>query len=306
MHVITDDFNTIYNFNSAVALGTFDGIHLGHREIIRLAKEYSNSRPVIVYAFENIPAVYFGSSDKAILTNDEKIDVLSNLNIDYLVNVKFDEKIVDMAPTVFLDHLKNNFGATVISCGFNYTFGKNAKGNPYLLSSYCNANSIKAAVAQPVLYDSEPVSSSRIRKLLQNGNIELVNDMLSYNYFIKGNVIKGKRLGNTIGYPTANITFSSDKLVPKKGVYSTVTKINGVSYPSMTNIGVRPTVENTGISNAETYIIGFDNNIYGENIRVEFLKYMREEVCFSSISDLKKQLNYDREIALQTYFSMIK
>ena len=306
MRIVSDNLEEIDDIKVSVALGTFDGLHIGHREIINLAKKYSANIPVMVYAFENIPASYFGSKEKAILSYQEKLMVMSTLDIDFLTMIKFDEKIVNMPPRDFLDYLNYEIDAEVISCGFNYTFGKNAEGDSEFLRTYCKDHGLICSIAPPVLYEGEYVSSTGIRKALSNGDIKAANAMLSYEYFILGTVVEGKRLGNSIGFPTANIKFPDEKLVPKFGVYATRTVIDGKEFPSITNIGVRPTVENTHIANAETFIIGFDSDIYNKEIKVCFINYMRPEKKFSSVEELKNQLLFDREIALQTYFSMLE
>ena len=306
MRIVSDNLIEIDGINTSIALGTFDGLHVGHRRIIKLAREYSAGIPVMVYAFENIPAAFFGGCEKAILSHDEKLAVMNTLDIDFLTMVKFDEHIVNMHPTDFLDYLYHELDAEVITCGYNYTFGKNAEGNPELIRDFCNKNNIVSAISEPIMYENEPVSSTRIRKALLSGDMESANAMLSYEYLIKGRVSEGKHLGHKIGFPTANLKFPEEKLVPKNGVYATRTIIDGIEYPSMTNIGVRPTVENTSVANAETYIIDYSGDIYENDITVHFIKFMRDERKFSDMDALKNQLIYDREIALQTYFSVIK
>ncbi len=305
MRIVKDDLKEIENVKTSVALGTFDGMHKGHESIIELAKSCAGSRPVLVYTFENIPASYFGKADKAILSNDEKLEMFAKLDIDYLVMVKFDSSIGDMPPRKFLDYVRLELDAEVICCGFNYTFGKNAEGNPELLMKYAHETGITAAVAEPVLLDGNPVSSTRIRAALREGDITTANAMLGKKYYLNGNVVEGKHLGGRLGYPTANLMFPPEKLVPRHGVYATATRIGEAVYPSVTNIGVRPTVESTGEANAETFIIGHDEKLYGREITVDFLDFLRPEIKFGSTEELAAQIDRDRESALQKYFSVL-
>ncbi len=305
MRIVSDNLEEIDNIKTSIALGTFDGIHLGHRNVIKLAREYSANRLVLVYAFENIPAAFFGSNEKAILSAKEKLLILSSLDIDFLTMVRFDENILNMSPFSFLDYLHYELDGEVISCGYNYSFGKNASGNPDTIREYCREHNMVAAVSEPVLYKNSPISSTRIRTALLNGDIESANAMLSYDYFVMGRISEGKHLGRSIGFPTANISFDSEKLVPKRGVYATRVTIGNVEYPAMTNIGVRPTVENTSVANAETHIIGYEGDLYGDDVCVSFSKFIRDEIKFTDVQALKKQLEIDRETALQTYFSVI-
>jgi len=303
MHQLTNDLNNYNCKAAAVALGTFDGLHIGHQHIIDNAK--GHDMPVVVYAFANIPAAYFGKDIKAILSYDEKITSFRDYGIDYLQLVPFDENIMNMSARDYLDYLYYKLSARVISCGYNYTFGRKAEGDSEFLKSYAAEKGIHAIISPPIAFNSQPVSSTRIRACLTEGNISSANEMLGKRYYISGTVQHGKRLGNKIGFPTVNIRIPSEKLCPKNGVYATCLEIDGKMYAAMTNIGVRPTVENTTVPNAETYIIGYDGDLYGKNLKIEFLSFLRPEIKFSSVNDLVIQLKKDEKTALQTYLQLI-
>ncbi len=303
MQLLTYELNNFHETATAVALGTFDGLHIGHRQILDNAK--SSGLPVVAYSFANIPAAYFGKPIKALLSHEEKIEAFREYGVDHLMLVPFDEMIMNMSARDFLDFLYYKLNARVISCGFNYSFGKKAEGNPDVLRAYCAEKGIKAVIAEPVMIGDDAVSSTYIRSSLLEADLKRANEMLGRYFSVSGTVTRGKRLGNTIGFPTANIPFSENKITPKFGVYATRAIIDGAGYPAMTNVGVRPTVEMTDQPNSETYIIGYDGDLYGKQLKVEFLDYIREEIRFSGVEELKNQLKKDEKTALQMYNLMI-
>lgn len=303
MQQLTTDLTEYTCKECAVALGTFDGLHIGHQRIIDNARSFG--LPVTAYSFANIPAAFFGRDIRAILSREEKTAAFAEYGVDHLMMVPFDEVIMNMPARDFLDFLYYKLNARVISCGFNYSFGKKAEGNPAFLQAYAEEKGIRAIISPPIMMGEEPVSSTLIRTALKDGNIRKANEMLGKRYFIMGTVQHGKRLGNKIGFPTVNLPFPEEKLCPKAGVYAACVTVEGREYPAMTNIGVRPTVESTNIPNAETYIIGFDGDLYGKQLRVELIDFIRPEVKFASVDELKNQLKKDEKTALQTYKVML-
>ena len=304
MQLLTYELDNFHEEATAVALGTFDGLHIGHKQIMDNAK--MSGLPVVAYSFANIPAAYFGKPIKALLSRGEKIDAFREYGVDYLMLVPFDETIMNMPARDFLDFLYYKLNASVISCGFNYTFGRKTEGNPKVLQEYCAEKGIEAMIADPVVIGDEAVSSTRIRHALLDADVKLAAKMLGRYFSLSGIVSRGKRLGNTIGFPTANVPFTENKITPKFGVYASRAIIDGVGYPGMTNVGVRPTVEQTDLPNSETYIIGYDGDLYGKQLIIEFLDYIREEKCFSGVEELQNQLKKDEKTALQMYNLMIK
>ena len=303
MQLLTYKLTDFHEKETAVALGTFDGLHIGHQQILNNAKE--SGLPVVAYSFANIPAAYFGRQIRSLMTKEEKIGGFRDFGVDYLMLVPFDEQIMNMSARDFLDFLYYKLNARVISCGFNYTFGRKAEGNPEFLETYCREKGIRAVIAEPVMMGENTVSSTHIRKALTDGDIRLVNSMLGRPFSVSGIVAHGKKLGNTIGFPTANIPFLEDKIAPMFGVYTTCANVGGTMYPAMTNVGVRPTVEQTDQPNSETYIIGYDGDLYGKKLRIEFLDFIRPEIRFGSIEELQNQLKKDEKTALQTYKQLI-
>ena len=307
MKVLNESELEILNSTGAsVALGTFDGLHIGHRTIIDMAKRHANGMPVVCCTFENIPASLFIKDRLPVFTPKEKLDALLKMGVDYVFMPRFTSEFAEHSSIQFLDFLRDNMHAKVLCAGFNYTFGYKASGNSQAIIDYANKNGIQAYISKPVSYEGQPVSSTRIRNALFYGDIKNANAMLSSPFTLSGTVICGKKLGRTIGFPTVNFYYPENKTPLKRGVYVTRVNIAGVYYPAITNIGVRPTVENTKNVNVETNIIGFSGDLYGKEVAVEFFSYIREEKRFSGIEELSERLEKDKKIALQYDFTVLK
>lgn len=290
------------NSDTAVALGTFDGCHLGHMSVIRSAYLKAKSLKIksLVYTFDEIPKSKADNQIKAILTIEEKIKFIRKSGIDYIAIDSFDS-IKDIEGNAFVESiLKSRLKAKCVSCGYNYRFGKNAKYTGEDLKAFFKNDGECVDICQKVSVNNEDVSSTLIRKKINNGSVE---DILEYStpYSIYSKVIEGKKLGRTIGIPTINQQIPKEKITPKKGVYITECEIGEDVYPSITNVGLRPTVENTDRENMETYIIGFNGNLYNSYIRVNFYKRLRDEIKFDSLNELKAQIEKDIEKA-KAYF----
>lgn len=290
------------NSDTVVALGTFDGCHLGHMSVIRSAYLKAKSLKIksLVYTFDEIPKSKADNQIKAILTIEEKIKFIRKSGIDYIAIDSFDS-IKDIEGNAFVESiLKSRLKAKCVSCGYNYRFGKNAKYTGEDLKAFFKNDGECVDICQKVSVNNEDVSSTLIRKKINNGSVE---DILEYStpYSIYSKVIEGKKLGRTIGIPTINQQIPKEKITPKKGVYITECEIGEDVYPSITNVGLRPTVENTDRENMETYIIGFNGNLYNSYIRVNFYKRLRDEIKFDSLNELKAQIEKDIEKA-KAYF----
>ncbi len=290
------------NSETAVALGTFDGCHLGHMSVIRSAFQKAKLLKIksLVYTFDEIPKSKSNNQIKAILTIEEKIKFIRKSGIDYIAIDSFDS-VKDIEGDVFVESiLKSQLKAKCVSCGYNYRFGKNAKYTGENLKNFFKNSRECVDICQKISVNNEDVSSTLIRQKISNGSVE---NILEYSapYSIYAKVIEGKKLGRTIGIPTINQQIPSEKITPKKGVYITECEIGEDVYPSITNVGLRPTVENTDKENMETYIIDYDGNLYGSFIRVNFYKRLRDEVKFGSLEELKAQIQKDIEEA-KSYF----
>lgn len=285
------------NKGLSLALGFFDGVHLGHQAVVKSAVDYAekNSAKSAVITFQDHPCCFFYDvSPKYIMRRTDKIKAFEALNVDYLYFIKFDEFLASMNAQEYLqDILVKNFAPISISTGFNYYFGAKKSGDVNLLKQSQAEFRYEYFEISPVLYKDEVISSTAIRKYLAQGDIPLVNAMLGEKYFLEETVKKGKQLGRTIGFKTANLIYPKNLLEVGSGVYSVEVEIFEKTYKGIANYGLRPTIENAQESVLEVHILNFDEDIYGEKIKVKFLQKLRNEKKFSSLEDLKLQIKKD-------------
>ena len=280
-----------------VALGDFDGVHLGHITIINTAISSSEGLTPAVYTFNNNC-----KNAKLITLNNQKEQIFTALGIKKVIFENF-ESICNLTPLQFVkDVLFTRYNVKKIVCGSDFRFGVKASGNTDTLKQLASELGIEVIVVGLKDYDGEKISSTRIRDCILNGDMQSAAKLLSRNFFIEGLVVHGKGLGHTKDTPTVNISFKDNAIVPKHGVYLTKTIIAGKCYNSITNVGIRPSVENTDIPNAETHILDFDNDIYDNNVVVEFIKMIRPEIKFENKKSLFEQINNDIQYA-KNYFS---
>ncbi len=282
---------------TVIALGNFDGVHKGHQQIIERTVKSAEAAGLksAVFTFsnhtrtllKNLPAV------KNILYPEEKAEIMESMGIDYLFNIPFTKDILTMSPEAFVkDILVDRFRIREAYCGFNYSFGYKAMGTPEVLMHEGLKNGFGIHVQEPYMIDGIVVSSTYIRQLIADGKMEECTKFMGRMYSIGGEVVVGNKLGRTIGFPTSNIMLDETMAAPPNGVYVTFCTYNGVRYPSITNVGVKPTV-GTYNKNIETHIFNFDRELYGKQIRVEFVKRMREERKFASVEELSKRIEHD-------------
>jgi riboflavin kinase/FMN adenylyltransferase len=218
--------------------------------------------------------------------------LISNQGISLLAVQKFDTKFAQMSAEVFMSsYLRETFSPQVIVVGHDFAFGKHREGSIDSLKQFCERHSIELRVVLPIRHQDELVSSTRIRKCLQTGEVELANEMLVDPYAIKGLVRKGEQLGRKIGFPTANLELKSTNL--RQGVYFTWAIIDGKKYPSISNVGTRPSVSSEACLKIETYLYSFNQEIYGKEIEIQFLHFQRDEKKFSSVEELKQAIHND-------------
>lgn len=284
-----------------LALGNFDGVHKGHQELIMRAVKEAEMRGIksAVFTFSNHPKnlIPGGKPVKNIIYQDEKKHLIEELGVDYLFNIEFTPEILTMDPADFVEKiLVRKFKVAETYCGFNYKFGYKAAGSTKLLCELGKRLGFRANIIEPVIIDDEVVSSTLIRSLIKSGDVDECSKYLGRNYDIGGEVVIGNRLGKSLGFPTSNLMIDENMVTPPNGVYITYCIYNGVKYPSVTNVGVKPTV---GIykKNMETHIFNFDKELYGKHIKVEFLKMTRDEVKFNNITELSEQIARDCEEA---------
>jgi riboflavin kinase/FMN adenylyltransferase len=286
-----------------VTIGTFDGVHLGHKKIIDLiigsAKELNCESLVLTFFPHPRAVLQEGTEMKQLTTLDEKITLLENLGINHLVIHPFDKEFSRLTAEEFVQKvLVDTFNVKKIIIGHDHRFGRNRTANIDDLTAYGLKYGFEVAQISAEEINEVAISSTKIRTALEEGNISLANDYLGYKYSLTGTIVKGKQLGRTIGYPTANIAIEEDyKLIPNNGVYIAKCCVEGKAIFGMMNIGTRPTVE--GITQTiEVHFFDFSQNLYGQTLTVSLLKRMRSEQKFESLDALKEQLARDKETAL--------
>lgn len=281
------------NKNLSIALGYFDGVHLGHRAVINSAVNFAkeNNLKSAVITFKDHPCCFFyGVCPKYILTREQRREKLASSGIDYLYELDFDEKLSSLSAQEYLENiLVKYFTPKSISTGFNHHFGAKKSGTPEFLRNNSKKYGYEYFEIPPQKIDNEIISSTAIRNYLQNGQIEKANKMLKDNFAITGIVVEGQKLGRKLGFKTANLIYPPELIELPFGVYETNTQYG----KGITNFGIRPTVSSTQKPVAETHILNFARDIYGEKINVEFVRMLRKEQKFNSVDELKQQIAKD-------------
>jgi riboflavin kinase/FMN adenylyltransferase len=284
------------NKRTAVALGLFDGVHLGHRAVIAAAMaQRENGLSASVFTFEPECALKkTGGSSGYIYTRTEKeILLYDQIGVDDIISPRF-ESLCGLSGEEFAEEiLCRQLRAAHVCCGDDFKFGKSAACGAQELIRFGKRFGFEVEVVGAVEYNGSIVSSSRIRELLLGGDIAAANELLGSAYFISATVTDGNHIGRTIDFPTINQDFAEGQLVPGYGVYSTFTNVGGRVLPSVTNVGVKPTIEGVRRPLAETHIIGYNGDLYGKNVDVSFKSFIRPEMKFSSLDELKAQINAD-------------
>lgn len=299
------DANIEQNRPTAVTLGNFDGLHLGHRALINLTKAFAAEEHLksVVFTFSPHPKFVFRTEEDfaLVMAPSEKAFTMGNMGIDAYIEFPFTKEFSNMDPERFaVDILFDKLNCKVLVVGENNKFGRMQAGDSKLLKKLGEEKGVKVVTVPSVLYQEERVSSSRIRKTLMEKELEDANRMLTEPYFILGQVAKGKKLGRTIGFPTVNIEAHPLKLFPPNGVYATRTLHNGKAYFGVTNIGKNPTVNGT-FKVVETYLFDFQETIYGETIQTFFYRFIRSEQKFPNVEALRQQMERDADSA-RKYF----
>lgn len=292
--------------NTCVTLGKFDGLHRGHQLLFSYLQKYEKQGYTsVMFTFDYHPGNLFSEREiDLIYTEEEKKALLTEQGPQVLISYPFTKESASMEPEEFITKvLIHQLDAKIIVVGNDYHFGRKRRGDIAMLREFSKSYGYELIVCDKLKFDGQVISSTRIRKELSLGHIEQVNDMLGHPYTIVGPVVPGRQLGRTIGIPTVNILPLPHKLLPPFGVYASKVRMNGRSYYGVTNIGCKPTVEDSGQVGVETYIFDFHEYIYGQEISVELYTYHRGEAKFSSVEELKLVMEKDIEFAKE-YFKL--
>lgn len=309
MLVLRDNFNIYLEENTYIALGSFDGLHMGHmgliNETIQAAK--SNHAKSMVCTFNNHPLSIINKelAPKLLMDNETKEQVLRDSGVEILNMIEFNKDFMKISADDFIINMIKHYNAKGFITGFNYRFGFKNLGDINLLRKLSLKYRFKLITVDPVNYSGELVSSSKIRNVIsEDGDMVKASKMLTRHFLLKGKIISGKKLGRTIGFPTINLDYNKDYILPRGGVYYTNVKYNGKIYKGITNIGYNPTTNDNKLS-IETYILDFDKSIYGEEVIIYFINRIRDEVKFDTLDELIVQLNEDKNYAKKQNIDII-
>lgn len=283
------------------AIGAFDGFHIGHQRLLHYAalqaSKCGDKWGVITFV-SNPQFLFRADSFKSIFLSAEKDLTARYLGIDNILKIQFSDALSNLDPSEFLSFLESEkANATGFVVGENFRFGKDRVGTPEFLRQYCSARGYYFKMVKSVKRNNVTVSSTLIRTIIETGDLTSVEKLLGYPYFIRGKVVRGDMRGRTLGFPTANIAASHEKIYPSNGSYVGITPINGKWYPAAVSIGSNPTFAGKREVRTETHIIGFSGDIYGRTISVLLLKKNRDEIKFDSVEKLTAQLRKDISVS---------
>ena len=280
----------------AISIGKFDGMHLGHSLIVQRLKSYANQRqiPAILVTFDPPPAVLLqpNAGLRPICTLERKIELIQNFHVDAVAVISTTRTLLQQsAEAFFYETIRDRFRSKVVVAGRNFSFGRDRIGNPDVIKLYGQWTGTEVDIVDPLQIGDERVSSSGIRRLIQCGQIERVNELMPSPYRMLGTVIVGEQRGRTLGFPTANLG-DVQTILPKQGVYATATLIEGKRYGSTTHVGTNPTFD-VATPKIEVFVHDFNGDLYGKQIAVDFLALLREPVRFDSVEALIRQMHED-------------
>ena len=291
---------------SVLALGMFDGVHVGHQALVRQAVQAARALDArtVAFTFTDAPGKLLHLPVTSLSTPDQRTRWLKEAGADRVDMVDFTRAFADLSPEGFLDYLQDRYDVAGLAAGFNYTFGKFGAGTARTLKELGERHGFQVFIAEPVLLDGEPVSSTRIRTLVNEGQMERAGALLGRPYTLSGPVVSARRIGHRLGYPTANVE-AGEQLLPPDGVYATYALADGVAYPAVTNVGRNPTVAGKQRT-VETYILNEELSLYGTDLSVSFLSRLREERTFPTLEALSEQIGRDVQTAKKLFDSAKK
>jgi len=287
--------------NSCITIGNFDGVHRGHQAIIKcmVREAQTKSKLVLVITFFPNPSDYFRQNNTSfyLSTPKEKEEHLLELGVDDVITFRFDQEFANLTPEAFLRPLREKLGLDVLVVGHDFALGKNRIGTLPVIKTIGEELSFSVEIIPPVEIEREEISSTRIRQRLDAGDVRGAAEMLGRPYEIMGVVSYGSDRGSKIGLPTANMSHWQQKKLPAVGVYATKVVLHGKIYQGITNVGYRPTFEQRDLPSIETHILDFDGNIYGENLKLQFIQRIRDEQKFSGVEEFLAQIERDKATA---------
>lgn len=279
---------------AVLALGFFDGVHVGHKKVISLAKNMAQSEnaTLVAVTFNGNLKGFFKSGEKTIFSLDERIFALKNSGVDEVLLLPLTSEFLSLTAEEFLDWLNEKYNVIGYATGDDYTFGKGGQGNVIAIKNYANIHGGKVETASGEFIDGERVSSTAIKRYLQCGNVKKANEFLGEPYSVTGEVLHGRTVGKTLGFPTVNMLIDNDKIKLKDGVYAGKVILDNVTYRTIINYGARPTF-NLDEKLIEAHVIGFNGNLYGQTITLRFSGFIRSVMRFNGSEELIKQLEKD-------------
>ncbi len=298
MEIITGTTQFEIQEQTAVAIGKFDGIHIGHRRLLEeILSAKREGLKACVFTFDPPPAVLFGHSDeKELTTKDEKRILFERMGVDILIEFPMTPETAAIAPEEFVKEiLAGSMNAALIVAGADVSFGKQGKGDSRLLQNMAAEYGYTVKIISKVCYNGREISSTYVRSAVEAGNMVLAEHLLGEAYFVIGRVVQGNCFGRTWGFPTANLLPEDRKLLPPRGVYYSEVLLDGKRYRGISNVGYKPTVAKEKVPGVETYLYDFDSDIYGKEIEVRLLAFKRPEIQFENIESLKKQVLLDMQ-----------
>ena len=283
-----------------IALGFFDGIHIGHSALLERVLKLAEEKNLIpsVLTFDTHPLLQITGTPMPLINSPEDRKSLINriFGIDNVIFLHFDADMMRMSWSDFVERIANDFNAAHFVAGHDFRFGYKGEGDCTRLSEKCESLGIGCDIVPDVIYKGVKSSSTYIRKLIADGDIVLANEFLGHLHVLTDTVRHGYRLGRTLGAPTVNMRFPEGIIIPAFGVYATKVYLeDGSKYIGVTNVGVKPTVSGADEVTVETYILGFDGNLYGKPVRIEFCKHLRPEIHFANTDELKAQIQRDAQ-----------
>lgn len=296
MTSVIDIFNSKIERPLALTIGFFDGVHLGHRylvsELSEIAKKRNFASAVLTFRTHPRQVLHSDYIPSLLTTADEKIALLKDTGVDYVVMTEFTQDLSMLTAQEFMRLLHDNLNVRCLMIGYDHRFGHNRSDKFEDYVRFGKEIGIEVVQSSPLVTDGINVSSSAVRKTISEGDVAKAAKLLGREYSLAGQVVKGFQVGRTIGFPTANIAYDDSRMLPKDGVYAARVAVDSHLYDAMLYIGSRPTV-NTGKISVEAYLFDFSDDIYGKNVNVRFVDRIRDSIKFNSIEELKKQLGED-------------